>query len=52
VVLHAITDTILGALSQRDIGTYFPNTKRNLNRNSIDFFELCFKKNDFKKNAN
>ncbi len=43
VVLHAITDSILGALSQRDIGTYFPNTKRNLNRNSIDFLNLSFK---------
>ena len=44
VVLHAITDSILGALSQRDIGTYFPNTKRNLNRNSIDFLNYALKK--------
>ncbi len=37
VILHAITDSILGALSKRDIGTYFPNNKRNYNRNSIEF---------------
>ena len=49
VVLHAITDTILGALSQRDIGTYFPNTKRNLNRNSIDFLNYALKKMTFRK---
>ena len=28
VILHAITDAILGATRQKDIGTYFPNTKR------------------------
>ena len=28
VILHAITDAILGALRRKDIGTYFPNTKR------------------------
>ena len=49
VVLHAITDTILGALSQRDIGTYFPNTKRNLNRNSIDFLNYALKKMTLRK---
>ena len=49
VVLHAITDSILGALSQRDIGTYFPNTKRNLNRNSIDFLNYALKKMTFRK---
>ena len=49
VVLHAITDSILGALSQRDIGTYFPNTKRNLNRNSIDFLNYALKKMTSKK---
>ncbi len=49
VVLHAITDSILGALSQRDIGTYFPNSKRNLNRNSIDFLNYALKKMTFKK---
>jgi len=28
VILHAITDAILGATRKKDIGTYFPNTKR------------------------
>ena len=49
VVLHAITDSILGALSQRDIGTYFPNTKKNLNRNSIDFLNYSLKKMTLRK---
>ena len=44
VILHAITDSILGALSLRDIGTYFPNIKLNKNRNSIDFLKFAFKK--------
>ena len=49
VVLHAITDSVLGALSQRDIGTYFPNNKRNLNRNSVDFLNYALKKMTSKK---
>ena len=28
VILHAIIDSILGALRKKDIGTYFPNTKK------------------------
>jgi 2-C-methyl-D-erythritol 4-phosphate cytidylyltransferase / 2-C-methyl-D-erythritol 2,4-cyclodiphosphate synthase len=28
VVLHAIIDAILGATRKKDIGTYFPNTKK------------------------
>ena len=28
VILHAVTDAILGATRKKDIGTYFPNTKR------------------------
>ena len=28
VILHAITDAILGATNKKDIGTYFPNTKK------------------------
>ncbi len=28
VILHAITDAILGALRRKDIGTYFPNTEK------------------------
>ncbi len=49
VILHAITDSILGALSLRDIGTYFPNNKKNLNRNSIDFLNYALKKMNLKK---
>ena len=44
VILHAITDSILGALSLRDIGTYFPNNKRNYKRNSIDFLNYALNK--------
>jgi 2-C-methyl-D-erythritol 4-phosphate cytidylyltransferase/2-C-methyl-D-erythritol 2,4-cyclodiphosphate synthase len=44
VILHAITDSILGALSLRDIGTYFPNNKINKNRNSKDFLDFSLKK--------
>ena len=32
VILHSITDAILGAISKRDIGVYFPNNKINKNR--------------------
>ena len=28
VILHSITDAILGAMRKKDIGTYFPNTKK------------------------
>tara|TARA_B100001057_G_scaffold341139_1_gene341961 strand:- start:439 stop:1545 length:1107 start_codon:yes stop_codon:yes gene_type:complete len=28
VILHSITDAILGATRKKDIGTYFPNTKK------------------------
>ena len=44
VILHAITDSILGALSLRDIGTYFPNIKINKNRDSIEFLNFAIKK--------
>ena len=44
VILHAITDSILGALSLRDIGTYFPNDRKNKNRNSNDFLDFALKK--------
>ncbi len=44
VILHAITDSILGALSLRDIGTYFPNNKINKNRNSIEFLKFAIQK--------
>ena len=44
VILHAITDSILGALSLRDIGTYFPNNEVNKNRNSNEFLDYALKK--------
>ena len=44
VILHAITDSILGALSLRDIGTYFPNNEENRNRNSNEFLDFALKK--------
>jgi len=49
VILHAITDSLLGALSLRDIGTYFPNNKKNFNRNSIDFLNYALTKMTSKK---
>jgi len=44
IILHAVTDSILGALSLRDIGTYFPNNRINKNRNSKDFLNFALKK--------
>ena len=44
VILHSITDSILGAISLRDIGTYFPNNKINKNRNSSEFLDFALKK--------
>ena len=41
VILHSITDSILGALSKRDIGVYFPNNKVNKNRNSKFFLKFA-----------
>ena len=49
VILHAVTDSILGALSMRDIGTYFPNNKINLNRNSKEFLDYALSKMNKKK---
>ena len=49
VILHAITDSLLGALSLRDMGTYFPNNKKNFNRNSIDFLNYALTKMNSKK---
>ena len=45
VVLHAICDSIFGALSMRDIGYHFPNTdKKWKNANSSKFVYYCRKK--------
>ena len=35
VILHAIIDAILGATRKKDIGTYFPNTKKFKNIRSV-----------------
>ena len=45
VGLHAVCDSIFGALSMRDIGYYFPNTdKRWKNANSSLFLKYCKEK--------
>ena len=44
VILHSITDAILGAISKRDIGVYFPNNKINENRNSNIFLKYSLNK--------
>ncbi|MDC1316030.1 2-C-methyl-D-erythritol 2,4-cyclodiphosphate synthase, partial [Alphaproteobacteria bacterium] len=44
VILHSITDGILGALSKRDIGVYFPNNTKNKNRNSKNFLKFAMDK--------
>mgnify|MGYP001491592247 CR=1 FL=1 len=43
VILHAITDAILGALRRRDIGTYFPNTKKYKNIRSSKLLKPVIK---------
>jgi len=44
VLIHAITDALLGALALGDIGTFFPDTStKNKNRDSSEF--LLFAKN-------
>ena len=44
VILHSITDGILGALSKRDIGVCFPNNTKNKNRNSKSFLKFAMSK--------
>ena len=39
VILHAIIDAILGATKKKDIGTYFPNTKKFKNIRSPKMFK-------------
>ena len=43
VILHAITDAILGALRRKDIGTYFPNTKKYKNIRSSKMLKPIIK---------
>ena len=50
VILHAITDSILGATRKKDIGTYFPNKKKFKNIRSPKMlrpFIEYLKKNNF-----
>ncbi|MEM8864986.1 MAG: 2-C-methyl-D-erythritol 2,4-cyclodiphosphate synthase [Planctomycetota bacterium] len=43
VLLHAITDALLGAVGDRDIGDFFPDTDpANRGRDSADFLELAY----------
>lgn len=45
VLLHAVTDALLGAAALPDIGELFPNTaEENENRNSADFLREAYKK--------
>ncbi len=45
VLLHALTDAILGALALGDIGQYFPDSDlANYQRNSSDFVAFAMKK--------
>ena len=43
VILHAIIDAILGALRKKDIGTYFPNTKKYKNIRSPNMLKPIIK---------
>ena len=49
VILHAITDAILGALRRKDIGTYFPNTEKYKNIRSPKMLKPVIK-NLYKSN--
>ena len=49
VILHAITDAILGAMGRMDIGTYFPNTEKNKNIRSPKMLKPVIK-NLYKSN--
>ena len=44
VILHAITDAILGAMGRMDIGTYFPNTEKYKNIRSAKMLKPVIKK--------
>ena len=42
VLLHAVTDALLGAANKGDIGELFPNTdEENRNRNSIEMLQIA-----------
>ncbi len=45
VLLHAITDALLGAANQGDIGTLFPNdSAENADRDSTEMLQLAFRR--------
>lgn len=45
VLLHAVTDALLGAIGERDIGTHFPPGKEdNKNRDSREFLQFAIEK--------
>ncbi len=44
VILHSIIDAILGALRKKDIGTYFPNTKKFKNIRSTKMLKPILEK--------
>ena len=43
VILHSIVDAILGSIRKKDIGTYFPNTKKFKNIRSIKLLKPILK---------
>jgi 2-C-methyl-D-erythritol 2,4-cyclodiphosphate synthase len=44
ILFHAISRSILGALSLEDIGIYFPNDKKNINLNSYEILNFSINK--------
>ena len=45
VLLHAVTDAVLGSVGLPDIGELFPNTDRaNLGRDSADMLQLAYQR--------
>ncbi len=49
VIIHSIIDAILGAIRKKDIGTYFPNTKKFKNIRSSKMLKYILEKVDVSK---